>query len=239
MREAQGGDAPPGRGWWPPPAVVIALFGADALMGLASAAGILVSILTGVPKPWFFRLGQENNLPTWYSSSQLLIVSLMLGALAVREWRGGVRAWPVAGAAAGFAILSLDEAASMHEWIGQAVQRIIETDAGLRTGIWFLVCLPPFLIAAAVLAWGLRPYLRGRPVVTRLYLLGLVLFVVSATGLEAISNIWHEENPIVLAETFLEEMGEMVGVTIMLWATLLLLRAEGVRLVLGNGRADG
>lgn len=213
------------------PSGVLVLFAADLLMGLAAVIAYAVTRTMDVDKAWFFRLGQENNLPTWYSSSQLLLVALLLGALAWRDLRRqGWRAWPLAAATLGFLGLSLDETASMHEWIGQMAQGIVHTDGGLRTGIWFLVCAPIFLIGAGGVAAGMWPYLRGRPKVWGLLLVGMSVFLINAVGLEALSNLWPDGSVIVKAETFFEEVGEMLGVTFMFWSAWELLKVEGIAL---------
>lgn len=92
-----------------------------------------------------------------------------------------------------------------------------------------LVAAPLFLGGSAVAAYLGRDLLRNRRRISLLYLLGAGAFVVSFAGLELLRNFVGEDYVPVIEET-----GEMLAVTVLVWATLELMRSHQVRLI-----ADG
>ncbi len=86
--------------------------------------------------------------------------------------------------------------------------------------------LPVALVIAFIGAKFTRPYWYGRPKVCILFALGLGLFLGSAGGLEILVNFFKDNQPMVSLETLVEESGEMLGVTIVLWSAVELLIAE-------------
>jgi hypothetical protein len=101
-------------------ATVVALI---ALAGIAASAG---SLLLGhdhlyglVP---LLDLNGEHNLPSWYSSTALLISAALLGGVGAATGETGVaRGWRALGAL--FLCLSLDEAAGIHELTNKPADR--------------------------------------------------------------------------------------------------------------------
>ena len=78
-------------------------------------------------------LAEEGSIPTWYSSLQMLFATLLLAGIATRKFalRDPHRvAW--AGLTIGFAFLSLDETASIHEEWGLLLRGIVP-----REGIFY------------------------------------------------------------------------------------------------------
>lgn len=132
----------------------------------AEAVEVLVGLLS---------LSYEQNLPTWYASMLLAACSVLLAAIAVdtqtrdapysRHW------WALA---AGFALMSLDEVAELHEHAGALVD--------LGDAIYFDWIVPAAAVVAAI---GLvyLPFLRALPpqrrrdmvIAAALYLGGAVL----------------------------------------------------------------
>ena len=94
---------------------------------------------------FFFDLGTEANLPTWWASVQLWTASLLLARAAslradrIGMWLGGVL----------LALLSLDETTGLHERLAAA------TRTGLLpvTGLWRYVLAPILLMAALGVAY--------------------------------------------------------------------------------------
>lgn len=132
----------------------------------AEAVEVLVGLLS---------LSYEQNLPTWYASLLLAACSVLLFAIALDEHVRGTRFarhwW---GLAAGFALMSLDEIAELHEHAGALVD--------LGDAVYFDWIVPAAIVVALV---GLAyvPFLRALPpprrrdivVAAALYLGGAVL----------------------------------------------------------------
>lgn len=188
-------------------------------------------------------LDQEANIPTWYSSSQILILALLLGVFVFAKIdRRAVKSWTLVALPALCLALSLDETAQIHEWFGNASDRLFATgsrEGSLvpRTGLWMFLLGPPFLMASAVLWRALLPLLRGRKHVVRLYLAGFFVYAASALGTEVVSNAVTLGGLPSSLQVLCEELGEMLGVTLLVWATLELLASYDIHVRVGNDRA--
>lgn len=181
-------------------------------------------------------LGGEGNLPTWYSSMQLFLVALLLAVFVSKRFaRTEPATWLLPVLPLVFALLSLDEVAQIHEWLGRRSDRVLlpagrEESFLPETGTWIFVIGVPFFILMSVIFFRLRRYLGcGRRVVPR-FVLALCLYVGSAAGIEMLSNFFRSDPGFQLLQVCLEELGEMVAVTIFLWASLDLLCGHGHRL---------
>lgn len=184
----------------------------------------------------------EVNLPTWYSSSQILFLGLLLSlfAFVMRDRRPS----PLLPAGALSLIcfaLSLDETAQIHEWIGNQSDKLLADGSRKgslfsHTGIWMFILGPVFLITVTFLWRKLFPYLRDRERVVRLYLLGFCVYFVSAIGVEIMANFVSPNQADSVLQIACEEFGEMLGVTILIWATLELLASYNIQIQMGDHR---
>jgi hypothetical protein len=80
-----------------------------------------------------FDVGAESNIPTWFSSLELLLSSVLLAAIALASKRGGGRYgrhWGVLSLI--FLLLSVDEGASIHEAMGVALERLLHNSTGFE-----------------------------------------------------------------------------------------------------------
>lgn len=120
-----------------------------ALIGLSLAGQVCKYFLGhdyvfGLVK--FFYVDQEQNLPSWYSSVQLLFAAVLLAGVA-RQARGAgdrfARHW--AALSLIFVFLSLDEMTSFHERTMEPLQRLT---GGMPDGIW----APTWLIGGIAFA---------------------------------------------------------------------------------------
>ena len=140
------------------------------------------------------HLGRETNLPTWYSSTQLFVVAAMLGLFAYRNFdRNRRRSRVLAVLPLVLLALSIDETAEIHEWLGQRSDALLPGGHRRNTpfwysGVWMFLLGIPFLAFLLVLIRSLRGYFRGVPGVAGKYLLGAVLFVGGAAGVEILVN---------------------------------------------------
>ncbi len=134
-----------------------------------------------------------------------------------------------------FLFLSVDEMTMLHENFGGYLTTVFgdRSETALnRTGPWMLIVAPVFLAAMALAAYVGRELLRGRRKVQLLYAAGLTVYVASFAGAELLANFVARAE----ARTILfEETGEMMGATLLLWATYELVRSHGIRLSARNG----
>lgn len=188
------------------------------------------------------NLDGEANVPTWYSSGQLLVLGLLLGAFAVVQSRShSIRRGPLFALPALCLVMSLDEVAQIHEWLGRKSDALFAT--GTRhgslvpvTGIWMFLLGPPFLILVILLWRAFVPFLQDRERVVRLYVVGFVVYAVSALGIELLTNFVRPGGLASVVQIVCEELGEMLGVTVLIWATLELLASYSIHLCVGDRR---
>lgn len=213
------------------PAVILILFAADFSLTLTylanSMAGHSINGLNAL-----VDLNGEGNLPTWYSSVKLFAVAASFGLLSRIE-RPFVGSWLFALLALAFLGLSADETVQIHESVGTKLDIFLpggdrENTVVSKTGIWMFVIGIPAVAAMAFLFWYARSYLRIAPEAFIKYFIGLVVFAIGAMGMETLSNFVAGEAYVAVVAA--EELLEMLGVTILLWACLDLLQARNVRL---------
>lgn len=86
-----------------------------------------------------FDVYGEGNVPTWYSSSALLLCSMLLAVISIGERqvsdRGYVLHWR--GLAGIFLLLSLDETAQLHDKVDAALDRVYDF-GGFLTYAWVI-----------------------------------------------------------------------------------------------------
>ena len=169
-----------------------------------------------------FNVGKEGNVPTWYSSSALLLCSALLYAIAssTRAARASYafhwRALSVI-----FLFLCVDEASSIHETIGGVLERVFHASILANYG-W----AAPGAILALVVALLLVPFLIHLPATTRrLFIIAGALYMAGASGMEVISLRWGLAHGMGSVEYRLlatvEELLEMMGVVVFIYALAL------------------
>lgn len=212
--------------------IILALVAAD----LAICLAYLIDAGTGgasVKLSLLLDLEGEGNLPTWFSSMQLFLVAgttaLFAAGVSERARRSTWLAWALPAA---FLALSLDEVAEIHEYLGYRSDALLPgrdraNTVFSYTGIWMFVIALPFLAIMAALLWRLRRHFRAAGVL-RKYLAGLALLVVGAAGGDLVANFVTVGSWAHVIEVFFEELGEMLGATIMVWAGLEQLRAGAI-----------
>lgn len=215
---------------WPAPPLVQAFL----IGGLVIAGAAIVSFLIGADLE-MLKVGEESNLPTWYSASQLFTVGLVTAALAFRDSGGrSLRSRMLVAVPGLVFFLSLDEIAMIHERLGAWLQTLgVGTE--MRTAPWMFIFAPLVAVLGGIALWSLWPYLRERRMVLVLGFLGVALFGFSAVGLEVLSNFTPDGGYQQKALGFAEEYGEMLAGSLLLWSAVLVTRAEGIRIELGSG----
>jgi hypothetical protein len=152
----------------------------------------------------FVSLDQEGGLPMWFSVVLLAITGLVAVDLGGAD-RPGRRAWLSLGAVMLF--LSADEAATIHERIGSALEHNVAGMADLPFHAWVLVYLPLALLVLALFV----PHLRSLPTpVRRRIVLAGALYVVGAAGLEIAVGLAVPDDGSAFVATQIFALGEEV-----------------------------
>jgi hypothetical protein len=199
--------------------------GARAWVHQAQAGGAHLAALMA----WkLFDLSTEQNVPTWFSSSLLLICALLAATLALlRKVAGHRYAWHWLGLAVALALLSLDETVALHEHLqGPATRALGDSAGGLLHFAWVV----PGTLVAAVLGLGLVAFvshLEAR--VRRLLVVACTLFAAGALGFEMLGGAVLErygDRVLYALVTTAEETLELSGAVLVLYALMTCLRVE-------------
>jgi len=209
------------------------------LIDLAIPLAYLLNHYVGEPSYTITNLldlDGEGNLPSWYSTIQLFLVSLLTGVFAARNFdRSRMDAWFLILFPMVFLLLSLDETAQIHESLGKISDVLLP--GGSRkgtafggTGIWVFLLGVPFTVGFFFLLYSIRGYFIRVPRALGKFIVGISIFLFGATMLELLSNISVGQHDFSSIQIFSEELFEMIGETVMVWAAYDLLVAYGFTL---------
>ena len=194
-----------------------------AAIMLLTAAGVVSALraqaLGASDDSWyrFLFVDFEGNLPTWFSAVLLLVAGVAAAVVAMAERSRGHEAWwHWALMALGFAALSADEAASLHELLVTPLRTLVGGTPWLR---YPLVIPGTAVVGAAVVVFG--RFVRRLPAETqRAIVVGGGVFLFGALGLETIGGwfdpVLHGDSVRYVLLATAEEACEMTGVTIVL-----------------------
>ncbi len=166
---------------------------------------------------YFLGLSYEQNLPTWYSSSLLLLCAVSLTLIATAKFAAGLPyRWHWAVLAALFAYVSLDEAVTLHESLSKYF------DYG---GVLYFGWVIPASIAVLILGLAYLKFLFHLPVRTRnQFIIAGTLYVGGALGVEFLLGYWTDlagdRNLVYGLIDLIEESLEILGMTLFLCALL-------------------
>lgn len=168
-----------------------------------------------------FNFGAESNIPTWFSSSLLILCSSLLWIIAsamkqsnshnTLQWRG---------LSLIFLYLSIDESCTIHETIGTVFLKIAGNSPISKFGWTF-----PAIVVLLILALIYMKFLVTLPATTRkLFIAAGAIYIGSAVILEAIGGLWSTAhstaNIIYTVEVTMEETGEMLGLALFIYALM-------------------
>ena len=213
------------------PPIIVSFFAVDASLIVLHVLGHTIrSLPSGAEQ--FVDLNRELNLPTWFSSMQWLCVAAPLLALAwrlVRRSESGGRVLLALGLL--FLCLSLDEIAQIHERLGLRSDGLLPSgtrEGGVfpQSGIWMFVIGIPVLALFAVVIRSAASRLRSAPRAFTKIAVGLALTAFGAMGIDLLGNLLYRRGSRI---STLEEAFELFGSTIVLWGSLELLKAHGLR----------
>ncbi|MGH7231484.1 MAG: hypothetical protein ACREJU_09025 [Nitrospiraceae bacterium] len=168
-----------------------------------------------------FNVDQELSIPSWYSSSTLLLTSIFLVFIGLARKREGDRYalhWLMLSAI--FLYLSLDEAAMIHE---MAIWPLRKQFPRYTSGYLYYAWVIPGGAVVLVLAVTYLRFLAHLPVKTRyLCLLAGTLYVGGALGIELLggkyNTLYGMENFTYFLIVAGEEGMEMFGIVVFLYA---------------------
>lgn len=172
-----------------------------------------------------FDVNGEANPVAWLSSAVLLTIAFGAGLAAAADRAAGRsrRLWlGWAMVSALFALLSLDEAAGLHELAGEKAHRLIDVEALPSLYTWVLVVAPVGLVVAALLVRWAKEALGLRSPSGKLTLAAVALWLV-VPALEALDPSLG--GPVLLS--VIEESLEAAGEALMLAGVLLYLGGPG------------
>lgn len=191
---------------------------------------------------YLFSAQAEGNVPTWFSSSLLLLCSVILATVTIAKKRAGDRYilhW--GGLAATFLYLSIDEAARIHELTMAPLRSALSPH-----GIFYFAWVIPGLALVSVFGLTYLKFLTALPRGARnMFLLSGMIFVTGAIGLEMIGGRYFEMRGgpdltyAVLATG--EESLEMFGVIVFIYALLSYagVYVKDIQLDLAGGEREG
>ena len=193
--------------------VITAITGHDTFYGLAA----------------LFELDNENNIPTWYSSVLLLLSAVLLALTAHAQPAASpwTRYWW--GLSLIFLLLSVDEAASLHEKFNRPVRELLDMGASVHFA-WVV----PASLMLLVLVMGYARWLFSLPPRSRnLALISASLYVGGAVGFELVGGLLTDRIAggfgYLLVST-VEETLEMCGAVVWIYTLIDLAAARGADL---------
>jgi len=219
-----------------PERVLSWLLAVIAMLLLAATLGAIAHLEFERSTIWglrqLFHVGHENNVPTYFSSVQLLAAAILLGLIACREaqirspWR-----WHFGVLAVGFVALSVDEMASIHELLARL-------GLFLMGDFFYFTWLAPALVIVALVALSYIGLLRALPRQFQvLFATSGAVFVAGAVGVESIgSEIARDQLDTEASWAYqlvmiVEEGLEMAGIALFIYALLLYIARARISLV--------
>lgn len=209
---------------------------ATALLAIAAAL-ILTSIATRValyhlePSKLLnhldrlFNADREANFPSFFSTGLLFFSAVLLSLIAfAKKGRPFFVGWCFL--AVIFFFLSLDESVQLHESIIKSTRALFGV-----SGYFFYAWVIPYGILTMAMFIAYLKFLLHLPKVTgRLFVVAGVCYVTGAIGFEMLDAAHQEaQNSVDLVEAMLfntEELMEMTGIIIFIYALLSYVRAE-------------
>jgi hypothetical protein len=169
-----------------------------------------------------FDADLEGNIPTWYASSSLLICSILLALIAIdKKIKRGNYIVHWAFLSIIFLLMSLDEAASIHEL------SIIPLRDALGVGSFlYLSWVIPGIASVVIFLILYMKFFRDLPRSTQpLFLVSAFLYIFGAIGMEMIGGYYSEMHGLRSDITYmiianLEEFFEMAGIAVFIYALL-------------------
>lgn len=201
-------------------AIVMTVFDRTAASGLL---GDVVSSIHRLVNP-----DLEANFSTWFSTALLLGAATLIGLVAIAKSDAGDplrRHWVAFSAL--MLLMSIDEAAQVHEMIIKPTQQLLGVTGG-EAWVWTI----PAVFVVSLFAVASLRFLAAQPgPLRRLLILAFGLFVLGAIGIEAFGGVVVGRDRPVAFEiaAAIEEFFEMVGVVVLIYAIMGVLESLEVK----------
>lgn len=204
-------------------AVIVALMILDLVVVITDQLVITSELLTVLQKDLklLFDFNLEANVPTFFSTIMLFSCATVLAVIAlVRKQNGEKFAAHWGFLSFIFYLLSLDEAAQIHEKLG-TILRVMFNHANTRP-LWII----GGLIVVAIMGYLYKDFmLHLQPRVRWFFIIGAVLFVMGSVGIDAfgswfILKNYNREHIYYRINVFFEETSEFTGLLTFLYILL-------------------
>ena len=178
-----------------------------------------------------FDFAIEGNVPTLYSAVSIMFCSALLALITHANWhRPDGKRFYWLGLTILFLFLAIDEGAAIHEAVGTFLERYMDA----RGALYFLWVVP-YGIATLVLALAYAKFVWELPKDTRVrFVTAGVIFLTGALGIEMLgareAHLHGTETVVYCLLYSLEEMLEMLGIILFIYALLSHLAQETGRL---------
>ena len=165
-----------------------------------------------------FHVDREGNLAAWISSFVMMLSAIIAWSIAESRPDAGESTrtgWRFVALA--LFLMSIDEVAQIHEWVGSVVQPALPEWGFLYFG-WVAVGL---LIIAAVTPFFIK-FVRTLPSSTRLHMVaGATLFLLGAVGVEMVTAVYmasaeNKQSLTYITLSHIEEFLEMIGLIVVM-----------------------
>jgi hypothetical protein len=174
--------------------------------------------------PWtirnFFDFNAEVNIPTWFSSAQLLLLFILSIMTSIQIDNKHLRSFYSLMAIV-FLFFSVDEVSEIHEKITKISNKLgIYLYFPHAHGVW-IYGYSILLIVVGLLFWkGLLAFLNEN-IGRKIFIIGAVTFIAGGVGLEAYGYyIQNSESIFSAIEVIAEESFELIGESLMIYALL-------------------
>ena len=181
----------------------------------------------------FFDMGEEANFPTYISTLNLLFAGVLCGIIAfcqLKLKKNTNSQW--VGLSAGLVLMSMDEAAQIHESvIGAILENYIDRGTGIFYYVWYLVYIPIVVIVGFLYI----PFIKRLPLrYSSRFCLAALIFLVGAIGLEMLESVLAEAEAFayIAISILFEETFEMLSIVILIHTLLLYLTESNLTLKL-------
>jgi hypothetical protein len=207
-----------------PRRILVVLLSIISLLVLANIVGIVSTFAFGQDSAFglfhLFDLNNERNIPTLFSSLQLVVAALLLFLFGSKHRTSGNSyiAWLLL--AMIFLFLAVDETASIHERLSDPM-RALTGPSGLLYFPWVI----PYGIGVLVLLIGFSGFLMRLPTsVKQWFFASGAIYIAGAIGFEMLSarhkELYGPDNVAYALYYTCEETLEMIGIAIFIYALL-------------------
>ena len=188
----------------------------------------------------FFNLDEEATFPAFFSSILLLLSAMLLFVIATqKKGKKYYRRWQVLGFV--FLFLCLDEIISIHEEVAVEVQLRLFNQRGFSdlNGFLYYSWVIPYAVFFLVVALYFFKFVLSLPSKIRnLFILAGCVYVSGALGCELIEGFYKKNYPgnntMMGLFVVIEEIFEMIGIMILVYALLIYVASLKVKIGFEN-----